>query len=54
MNRQGSILELFADAMILPWLLGVILSYTMRGGIHLPIAVAMFLLMVRIVRDQPV
>lgn len=46
-------LEIVAILLIVAWLLGVLSAYTFGGAIHLLLALAVLLLLVRWVRGRP-
>lgn len=47
-------LETIAIILIVLWLLGFVTSYTMGGFIHVLLVIAIVMILVRIIRGQPV
>ncbi|MDB6170412.1 MAG: hypothetical protein JWM88_3276 [Verrucomicrobia bacterium] len=46
-------LEIIAIVLVVGWLLGVVSSYTLGGFIHILLAVAIVLILWRLVRGRP-
>jgi len=50
--REGTVLETIAIVLLVLWLLGMVTSYTIGGFIHVLLAIAVVVVLVRIIQGR--